>query len=206
MGKQKTVRTNKSYTLDNKFELLALFARAVKWVCQLCFRYRTELGLVFVVLAVYLGSRREVGPRWATFVTLTGISLVLVVPLSRRLVLGRLSCARSRRLIAKVFRQTRVENVDGQLPAIVRSRVTPAGERLTIWCRAGQSAELLDARVEELRAGAHCRHVTVTRDPNRSHRVTVDVIRRETLAGVVITSPLVRLASRLDPADTIQEG
>jgi hypothetical protein len=104
--------------------------------------------------------------------------------------------------VVEVFKQTRVENVAGQLPLIRRSIVTPAGERLIVWCRAGQSAELLDARVEELRAGARCRQVTVTRDPNRSHRVSIDVIRRETLAGVLVRSPLLDLAARLDPTHT----
>jgi hypothetical protein len=54
-----------------------------------------------------------------------------------------------------------------RLPLVLRSRVTPAGERLTLGLFPGQSAELPDARVEELRAAAHARDVTVTRDPGR---------------------------------------
>jgi hypothetical protein len=202
MSRQKTVRTNKAYKLDNPVEGLVLAGRGVKALARLGFRYRTELGFLALVAVLYFGVRHEVGPRWATFCTLAAAVLVLSWGWSRRLVIGRLSCARTRRLVVEVFKQTRVENVAGQLPMIRRSIVTPAGERLIVWCRAGQSAELLDARVEELRAGARCRHVTVTRDPNRSHRVSIDVIRRETLAGVLVRSPLLDLAARLDPTHT----
>ena len=199
MSRQKTVRTNKAYTLDNPIEGAVLVGRGVKGLARLGFRYRTELGLLALVAVLYFGVRHEIGPRWATFCTLAGrrarARVWLVAPVGD----GRLSCARTRRLVIEVFKQTRVENVAGQLPMIRRSMVTPAGERLIVWCRAGQSAELLDARVEELRAGARCRHVTVTRDPNRSHRVSIDVIRRETLAGVLVRSPLLDLAGRIDP-------
>ena len=48
--------------------------------------------------------------------------------------------------------------------------------------RPGQSAELLDVRTEEYRAACKARDVRLTRDPNRSHRVMVDVVRRDPLA------------------------
>jgi hypothetical protein len=61
----------------------------------------------------------------------------------------------------------------------------------------GQSAELLDARVEELRAAARARDVTVTRDPGRADRVVIDVIRRDALAGPALPSPLLAYAAAL---------
>ncbi len=81
------------------------------------------------------------------------------------------------------FAETRSANPSGRLPRIARVSRTPVGERVHLSVRPGQSAELLDARVEELRAAARCREVRVTRDPNRSHRVLLDVVRRDPLAA-----------------------
>ncbi len=89
---------------------------------------------------------------------------------SRRLVLGRLSCARTRRRLLACMAETRVATSAGRLPLVLQSRITPAGERVTFGLFPGQSAELLDARVEELRAAARARDVTVTRDPGRADR------------------------------------
>ena len=111
-------------------------------------------------------------------------------------VLGRLGCARTRRRLLACMAETRVATSAGRLPLVLRSRVTPAGERVTFGLFPGQSAELLDARAEELRAAARARDVTVTRDPGRADRVVVDVIRRDTLAGPALPSPLLRLRRR----------
>jgi hypothetical protein len=98
------------------------------------------------------------------------------------------------------MRETRVATSSGRLPLVLRSRVTPAGERLTFGLFPGQSAELLDARIEELRAAARAVDVSVTRDRARADRVTVDVVRRDLLhPAVVVPSPLVGVAAALLP-------
>ena len=87
---------------------------------------------------------------------------------------------------------------------MLRSRATPAGERLVFGLFPGQSAEMLDARVEELRAGARARDVTVSRDRSRADRVTVDVVRRDLLhPALVLPSPLVGLAAALLPRPVV---
>jgi S-DNA-T family DNA segregation ATPase FtsK/SpoIIIE len=60
------------------------------------------------------------------------------------------------------------------------------GERLELRLRPGQSYELLEVRTEEYRAACKAREVRLTRDPNRSNRVTVDVFRHDTLAKAVV--------------------
>ena len=58
-------------------------------------------------------------------------------------------------------------------------------------CRAGISAEDFQDRTEELRAACYARDARVTRNRRWSHLVTIDIIRRDTLAaGHTITSPL----------------
>ena len=58
-------------------------------------------------------------------------------------------------------------------------------------CRAGISAEDFQDRTEELRAACYARDARVTRNRRWSHLVTIDIIRRDTLAAKnTITSPL----------------
>jgi hypothetical protein len=198
--RQQTVRINQGYRIDSKWEGLALAGRGVGRLARLCWRYRTELGLAVAVLSV-----RAVVGRWlphsaAFAVTLATVAAVLLWPRSRMVVLGRLGCARTRRRLLACMRETRVATSSGRLPLVLRSRVTPAGERLTFGLFPGQSAELLDARIEELRAAARAVDVSVTRDRARADRVTVDVVRRDLLhPAVVVPSPLVGVAAALLP-------
>jgi DNA segregation ATPase FtsK/SpoIIIE, S-DNA-T family len=73
---------------------------------------------------------------------------------------------------------------------VVKARRTAVGERITLWCRVGQSAEQISKRIDELRSAVWCREVRVTRDPAHGHVVTVDVIRRDTLTASVPALPV----------------
>jgi hypothetical protein len=188
---------NQAYRVDSFWEAVAIACRITGWTARLAWRWRTELLLAVPVALVYGYTLALLTEVWADMAVAALITVVLCWPRSRRLVLGRLGCARSRRLVLATLAETRTENSAGRLPRVMRSRSTPSGQRLLLRCRVGHSAELLDARVEELRAGARCRNVTITRDPNRSHRVTVHVIRRDTLTGVDITSVLLLVARRI---------
>lgn len=201
-SRQPTIRVNQGYRIDSKWEAFALAGRGLRGMCRWVLRWRTELLLLLAVLTVHSGlsgilpAGMESRWRWAA----TGGVCVglLCPPRLRRLVRGRLACARSRRLILACCRQTRVANGAGQLPRIVRSRSTPVGQRLLLSVRAGQSAELLEARIEELRAAAKARDVQIARDPRRADLVTLDVIRRDPLAGSgLLPSPLLDIAFAL---------
>ena len=119
---------------------------------------------------------------WAFVASLAVEGGLLGVPGIRRWLVGWLRCSRTRRQIYAGLRETRALNLSGRLPRIRRVEVTAVGERLTVHARPGHSAELLDARVEELRAAARCRELRVTRDEDRSHRMTFDVVRRDAFA------------------------
>jgi hypothetical protein len=96
---------------------------------------------------------------------------------------GSFSRARTRRRLYTGMREVRLANTSGQLPRIRWTASTAVGERVTLACRPGQSAELLDVRMEELRAAVKARDVRITRDTERSDRVYVDVVRRDPLAA-----------------------
>jgi hypothetical protein len=73
--------------------------------------------------------------------------------------------------------QARIENRSGRRPMIVRITSEPFGERLLLRCPAGTSAEDIHAKRDVLRAACWAADVRVARDEQRSHLVTVDVIR-----------------------------
>ena len=60
---------------------------------------------------------------------------------------------------------------------------TKVGERAHVLCRAGICAEDFEAHIGELRAACYARDARVTRNPRWSHLVTIDIIRRDTLAA-----------------------
>lgn len=197
MPRQRTIRVNQGYVLDSKWEGLALAGRTVRTLAAGWWRFRTETGLLVAAGCVRLVFGRVLGPDAATGATVAVVVSVFALPGARARMLGRLACARSRRRVLACLRETRVATSTGRLPLVLRSRTTRAGERLTLGLFPGQSAELLDARVEELRAAARARDVTVTRDPGRADRVTVDVIRRDPLSGPALPSPLLPYAAVL---------
>jgi hypothetical protein len=68
------------------------------------------------------------------------------------------------------------------------------GERIWLLCRAGICAEDFEAHLGELRAACYARDARVTRNRRWSHLITIDIIRRDTLAASnIIKSPLQRL-------------
>ena len=202
MPRQQTIRINQGYRIDSKWEAFALTGRALRRLVRLLWRWRTELGSVTVLLAVRLVAGHYMTPAAAYVVVVTVVILAAAWPWSRTQISGRLRCARTRRRLHACMRETRVATTSGRLPLVLRSRITLAGERLTFGLFPGQSAELLDARVEELRAAARARDVTVTRDPGRADRVVVDVIRRDTLAGPALLSPLLAYAAAVHDTPT----
>jgi hypothetical protein len=201
-----TIRINQGYLADSKWEAAALAGRGLARLAGLVWRWRTELGLVAAVVGVQVLAGRHLSGGPALAVTVSAVAAVVLWPRSRRLVAGRLGCARTRRRLLTCMRETRVATSSGRLPLVLRARSTAAGERLTFGLFPGQSAELLDARVEELRAAARAMDVTVARDRSRADRVTVDVVRLDLLhPALVLPSPLVGLAAALAPRPVVPD-
>lgn len=189
---QKTVRTNKAYKVDNWVEAVVLAYKGIRAVVRFCRRWRTELLVLGLMGTVYWGLRHEFDREWASIGLLVLVAAAAIWPRSRRLFGGRLRCSISRRQVISVMKETAAANGSGKLPRIRRSRVTPTGVQLSLVLRSGHSAEALEARTEEFRAGAHCRDARVLRNPNRSHLVSLELVHRDVLDGMVIDSPLTR--------------
>ena len=69
-------------------------------------------------------------------------------------------------------------------------------------CRAGICAEDFEAHIGELRAACYARDARVTRNPRWSQLVTIDIIRRDTLAASQsVPSPLQALGPDRPPPE-----
>jgi hypothetical protein len=203
--RQQVIRTNTAYKVDGLVEFVVITYKVTAWLCRLLFKWRTEVGLVVSVFTVYgFAARQQLVPAWLPIAAL--VTALAAEPWSRRLILGRLACARARRRVLACCRNTGVMNYDGKLPWIARSRCTSVGERLTVWLRPGQSAEMLEHRAPELRAACHAREAFVLREPADASRVVIEVIRRDPFtAAVPVSSPLLARAHRLAPRPVAED-
>jgi len=76
------------------------------------------------------------------------------------------------------FAQARIQTRRGRRPFVVRTTSEPFGERATVWCPAGTSAEDLQSARALLRAACWAADVRIIPGQRHSHLVTIDVIRR----------------------------
>ena len=109
--------------------------------------------------------------------------MVLGVPHSRRFITRRFWCVLARHRLQRLCYEARLHTRAGRLPLILWTRPTQVGERTWLLCRAGISAEDFEDRIGELAAACYARDARVTRNRRWSHLVTIDIIRRDTLAA-----------------------
>ena len=125
------------------------------------------------------------------------------MPHSRRFITRRAWCVLARHRLQRLCYEARLHTRSGRLPLILWTRPTKVGERTWVLCRAGICAEDFDAHIGELRAACYARDARVTRNRRWSHLVTIDIIRRDTLAArEIIASPLERLTAATTSASS----
>src|SRR5262245_60354953 len=152
-----------------------------------CWRWRTELAAAFAlwVMWIHIGLAR----------LLIGLGLAVVLVLTvgpvRRRVVARLACTLMRHRLHALFHADRLHNRRGQVPLILSVRPTPTGSQAVLWCRPGICVDDLTARMEEIAAACWARTSRITRSVRFAHVVTIELVRRDPLAGVhVVPSPL----------------
>jgi hypothetical protein len=186
----RTQRTN-PYHFDELFVKFHRTPAGVAW------RWRTEL-LSLAVLAVVLRCLDSlITLIWAGVTLGVLVAVLLTVPHSRRFITRRWWCILARHRLQRLCYEARLHTRSGRLPLIVWIRPTKVGERAWVLCRAGICAEDFEDRTGELRAACYARDARVTRNRRWSHLITIDIIRRDTLAASqLVTSPLERLTDR----------
>ena len=182
---------NNPYVLDELFVSFHRSPAGTAW------RWRTELTTLTLTLAALWRLALLITLLWAA-VALAGLVLVLAfVPLTRRFITRRFWCVLARHRLQRLCYEARLHTRSGRLPLILWTRPTKVGERIHLLCRAGICAEDFEAHIGELRAACYARDARVTRNRRWSQLVTIDIIRRDTLAASeLITSPLQRLTER----------
>ena len=168
---------NNPYVLDELFVSFHRSPAGTAW------RWRTELTTLTMTLAALWRLALLIALLWAA-VALAGLVLVLAfVPTTRRFITRRFWCVLARHRLQRLCYEARLHTRSGRLPLILWTRPTKVGERIHVLCRAGICAEDFEAHIGELRAACYARDARVTRNRRWSQLVTIDVIRRDTLAA-----------------------
>ena len=181
---------------DDMYTLDKFIVKAHRSAAGTAWRWRTELTVLGGLLAALIWLTRQVTIDWAAVVLAAAIGIIFAVPQSRRFTTRRFWCVLARHRFHRLCWEVRLHTRAGRLPVILWTRPTKVGERLFVWCRAGISAEDFEQHTGELRAACYARDARVTRNTSWSQLVTIDIIRRDTLAAKhTVSSPLTRLSA-----------
>ena len=193
-GTGRNRRASSPYIIDDLFVTMHRSAAGTAW------RWRTELALLTATLALLWRLTVIMTFTWATITIAAGLALVLALPPTRRFMVRRFWCVLARHRLHKLCWEARLHTRSGRLPLILWTRPTKVGERAWILCRAGICAEDFEGNLGEIRSACYARDARVTRNTRFSHLITVDVIRRDTLAANhQVHSPLPRLPRPAGP-------
>jgi hypothetical protein len=180
----------------NPYQLEELFVKIHRSPAGTAWRWRAELAITAILTAVIWRLSILITFTWAALVLAAALGLIAGMPHSRRFITRRFWCVLARHRIHRLCWEARLHTRAGRLPLVMWIRPTQVGERAWLLCRAGISAEDFADRTEQLRAACYARDARVTRNTRWSHLVTIDIIRRDTLAAShLITSPLARLTA-----------
>jgi hypothetical protein len=189
-------RGNSRNQRNNPYQLEELFVQFHRTPAGIAWRWRAELGIIAILAAALWRLSLLITLTWACIVLAALVGLLGGVPPSRRFITRRFWCVLARHRLHRLCYEARLHTRSGRLPLILWIRPTKVGERAHVLCRAGICAEDFEAHLGELRAACYARDARVTRNRKWSHLVTIDIIRRDTLAASnTITSPLARLTA-----------
>ena len=183
-------RDNDPYSFDQFIVKVHRSAAGTAW------RWRTELLTLGGLLAALAWLSGQITVRWAAVVLAAAIGIIFAIPISRRFIVRRFWCVLARHRFHRLCWEARLHTRAGRLPVVLWTRPTKVGERLIVWCRAGLSAEDFSQHTGELAAACYAREARITRNTAWSQLVTIDIIRRDTLAARhQVGSPLTRLTA-----------
>ena len=156
----------------------------------LIWRHLPELLMLALLVWAWNWSVSRIGPHETTAAALGLVVVAAAVRQVRRVATALFWCSVTRHRLHTGLVEVRATNRDGRLPLFLSVVPAPFGERVRLWCRAGISAEDLEDEAERLRAALWCQDLRVIRDQRSSALVTVEVVRRDPLAGRPVRSEL----------------
>jgi len=199
-------RSRSPYIIDE------LVVSAHQTAAGIIWRWRTEIAALLTLTAALAALSRAIPLPWSAACLGGLVVVVLAVPHSRRFAWRRVLCVLARHRLHRLFyNEPRLHTRSGRLPLVLWIRPIKVGERARILCRAGICGEDFDDNAAEIAAACYARDARITRNPRWSHLVTVDIIRRDTLAAQASVPSLLPglpgpspAASGRDLADTRQ--
>lgn len=182
---------------NNPYVLDRMFVRVHHSAAGTLFRFRTELATLAVIAIGGWELAKALTALWGVLILTTAVTVVTALPWTRRFVTRRAWCVLSRHRIQRVCFETRMHTRSGRLPLVLRIHPTQVGERALIWCRAGICAADFEAHTPEIASACYARQARVKGHQRWAQLVTVDVVRRDTLAAHhVIPSGVARMSPR----------
>ena len=142
-------------------------------------RYELAIGAGMPAAATAIGL--TLGASWliAAAVTATGLlTAALLWPPAKDRLKARAWCVITEHRIRTGCAHAWVQSRNGRLPIVIRTKPAESGERVTLWCRAGITADDLTAARDIIATACWAREVRVIPSARRRHIVTLDVIRR----------------------------
>jgi hypothetical protein len=183
-------------TRDDPYSLDKFIVRAHRSAAGTAWRWRTELLALGSLLAALAWLSSQITLRWAAVVLAAALGIIFTLPWSRRFIIRRFWCVLARHRFHRLCWEARLHTRAGRLPVVLWTRPTKVGERLAVWCRAGTCADDFTQHTGELAAACYAREARVTPNTAWSQLVTIDIIRRDTLAAKhQVGSPLTRLSA-----------
>jgi hypothetical protein len=168
---------NNPYTIDRVMSTVHHSTAGAIW------RFRTEALTLTAVSAAIWQLTVAMTVLWAVIIMAAFTASVAVLPWTRRLIIERAWCVHSRHRIQRVCYETRMHTRSGRLPLVLRIYPTQVGERALLWCRAGICAEDFEAHTGEIAAACYARQARVEASRRWAQLVTLDIVRRDTLAA-----------------------
>jgi len=181
---------------DDMYNLDQFIVKIHRSPAGTAWRWRTELITLSGLLAALAWLSGQITLTFAAVVLAAATGIIFAIPHSRRFICRRFWCVLARHRFQRLAWETRLHTRAGRLPIVLWTRPTKVGERLFIICRAGTCAEDFERHTGELAAACYARSARVTRNRRWSQLVTIDIIRRDTLAASnKVDTPLARLSA-----------
>jgi hypothetical protein len=169
-------------------------------------RYEITIGIGLPGAAVAIGYTLGIG--WLIGIAALGFALLtaaLFWPPSRAGLVARAWCVITPHRIRTGCKHAWVQTRDGRLPVVLYTKPTDFGEQVLLWCRAGITAEDLEAARDIISTACWARDVRVITSDRGRHLVVLEVIRRgaaEQLAQTGTASPDTPIWPYLPNSDT----
>ena len=194
----RTSTTGRSLGRTSPYVIEGMAVTFHRTAAGMAWRWRTELLVLTLTTAALLRLHFTMGG-WIWPPVLAGlvVLVLLAIPSSRRYLTRRFWCVLARHRIQRLCWEARLHTRAGRLPLVLWTRPTKVGERAWLLCRAGICAEDFEDHIGELRAACYARDARVTRNTRWSQLITIDIIRRDTLAAAHhVPSPLPAMHAR----------